>query len=241
MKSGSESDYVHIRNHTSTSATLSGPVLLAILTMHLFHRIQPKRMISLAAGIPRSLFHIRVQTRAFNVHHDAFSLRLASRNYLRTRKFLLIFYDTGSVLVIFGMFTAVVLLVWTMVSLLSSTFLRVTAPDTSTSLLKRAVEVATRATTYSRVTHAVNPIIPGLTVPLKHLPLILLSLCISQIVHESGHAVTAAIHRIPMLAAGASITFMFPAAFVTLPSARVEELYSLDRLRPGLVSDNGYC
>ncbi|KAG1810641.1 uncharacterized protein BJ212DRAFT_1589654, partial [Suillus subaureus] len=177
--------------------------------MHLLHRIQPKRMISLAAGIPRSLFHIRVQTRAFNAHHDIFSLRLASRNYLRTRKFLLMFYDTGSVLVIFGMFTAVVLLVWTM----------------------RTVEVATRATTYSKVTHAVNPIIPGLTVPLKHLPLILLSLCISQTVHESGHAITAAIHRIPMLAAGASITFMFPAAFVTLPSARVEELSSLDRLR----------
>ncbi|KAG1765564.1 hypothetical protein EDD22DRAFT_774911 [Suillus occidentalis] len=188
-------------------------------------------MISLAAGIPRSLFHLRVQTRAFNAHHDTFSLRLASRNYLRTRKFLLMFYDTGSVLVIFGMFTAVVLLVWTMVSLLSSTFLRVTVPDTSTSLLKRAVGVATRATAYPRVTHAVNPIIPGLTVPLKHLPLILLSLCISQIVHESGHAITAAIHRIPMLAAGASITFMFPAAFVTLPSARVEELSSLDRLR----------
>jgi S2P endopeptidase len=172
-----------------------------------------------------------VQTRAFNAHHDTFSLQLASRNYMRTRRFLLMFYDIGSVLVIFGMFTAVILLIWTMVSLLSSTFLRLTAADASTSLLKRAVEVATRATTYSRVTHAVNPIIPGLTVPLKHLPLILLSLCISQIVHESGHAITAAIHRIPMLAAGASITFMFPAAFVTLPSARVEELSSLDRLR----------
>ncbi|KAG1901551.1 uncharacterized protein F5891DRAFT_950498 [Suillus fuscotomentosus] len=198
--------------------------------MHL-HRIQLKRIKSLATSIPRSFFHLRVQTRAFNVHHDTISLRLASRNYLRTRKFLLMFYDTGSVLVIFGMFTAVALLVWTMVSLLSSTFLRVTAPDTSASLLKRAVEVTTRATTYSRVTHAVNPIIPGLTVPLKHLPLILLSLCISQIVHESGHAITAAIHRIPMLAAGASMTFMFPAAFVTLPSARVEELSSFDRLR----------
>jgi S2P endopeptidase len=34
-----------------------------------------------------------------------------------------------------------------------------------------------------------------------------------------------------MLAAGASITLMFPAAFVTLPSARVEELSLLDRLR----------
>ncbi|KAG2148230.1 uncharacterized protein EDB93DRAFT_1250292 [Suillus bovinus] len=199
--------------------------------MHLFHRIQSKRMKSLVASIPRSIFHLRVQTRAFNVHHDTFSSRLASRNYLRTRKFLLMFYDTGSVLVIFGMFTAVVLLVWTMVSLLSSTFLRVTALDPSASLLKRAVEVTTRATKYSRVTHAVNPIIPGLTVPLKHLPLILLSLCISQIVHESGHAITAAIHRIPMLAAGASITLMFPAAFVTLPSAKVEELSLLGRLR----------
>lgn len=149
-QSGSESDYVHI-----AGAASSEPVL----TMHLFHRIQPKRMISLAAGIPRSLFHLRVQTRAFNAHHDTFSLRLASRNYLRTRKFLLMFYDTGSVLVIFGMFTAVVLLVWTMVSLLSSTFLRVTAPDTSTSLLKRAVGAATRATAYPRVTHAVNPIV----------------------------------------------------------------------------------
>jgi S2P endopeptidase len=69
------------------------------------------------------------------------------------------FYDIGSVLVIFGMFTAVILLIWTMVSLLSSTFLRLTAADASTSLLKRAVEVATRATTYSRVTHAVNPIV----------------------------------------------------------------------------------
>lgn len=151
-QSGSESDYVHI-----AGATLSEPVLT--IMMHLFHRIQPRRMISLAAGIPRSLFHLRVQTQAFNAHHDTFSLRLASRNYLRTRKVLLMFYDTGSVLVIFGMFTAVVLLVWTMLSLLSSTFLRVTAPDTSTSLLKRAVGVATRATAYPRVTHAVNPIV----------------------------------------------------------------------------------
>ncbi|KAG1733856.1 uncharacterized protein EDB91DRAFT_624050 [Suillus paluster] len=189
-------------------------------------------MISFAAGVSRRLFHLRVQTRAFNALHDTFSLRLASRNYLRTRKLLLIFYDTGSVLVVFGMFTAVILLFWTMVSLLSSAFLRLTASDsTSASLLKRAVGATSRTKTYSGTAHAINPIIPGLTVPLTHLPLILFSLCTSQIVHEIGHAITAAIHRIPILAAGASITLIFPAAFVTLPSARVEELSSLDRLR----------
>ncbi|KAG2351486.1 hypothetical protein BDR07DRAFT_1094425 [Suillus spraguei] len=104
-QSGSESDYVHKRNHTRYRCHFESTS--AVLAMHLLHRIQPKRMISFAAGIPRSLFHIRVQTRAFNAHHDTFSLRLASRNYLRTRKFLLMFYDTGSVLVIFGMFIAV--------------------------------------------------------------------------------------------------------------------------------------
>ncbi|KAJ8594748.1 hypothetical protein M405DRAFT_784284 [Rhizopogon salebrosus TDB-379] len=187
-------------------------------------------MVSLAGWISRHL-HLRMQTQAFNAYHDTLSLRLASRKYLRTRKCLLSLYDAGSILGVFGMLTAVAVLVWTTGSLSSSTLLRLTTPQTPTRLLKRAAEASSRLQTYSSVTHAVNPIIPGLTVPLKHLPLILLSLCISQVVHESGHAITAAIHRIPILATGASITFIFPAAFVTLPSARVEELSSLDRLR----------
>ncbi|OAX41218.1 hypothetical protein K503DRAFT_685956 [Rhizopogon vinicolor AM-OR11-026] len=185
-------------------------------------------MISLAGRVSRH-FHLRMQTQAFNAYHDTFSSRLASRSNLRTRKFLLLLYDVGSILGVFGMFAALVMLIWTMGSLSSSALLRLTTPRTSTLLLKRAVEASGRAQTY--YTHAVNPIIPGLTVPFKHLPLILLALCISQVVHESGHAIAAAIHRIPILAAGASVTFIFPAAFVTLPSARVEELSSLDRLR----------
>jgi len=120
-----------------------------------------RTMISLAGRISRH-FHLRVQTQAFNAHHDTFSLRLASRDYLRTRKFLLLFYDTGSVLGVFGMLTAIVLLVWTTVSLSSSAFLRLTAPDTSTSLLKRAVEVSSGAQTYSSGMHAVNPIVSSM-------------------------------------------------------------------------------
>jgi S2P endopeptidase len=63
---------------------------------------------------------------------------------------------------------------------------------------------------------------------------LLLQQCMSPLTYDILHWLQLRVfpsHRIPMLAAGASITFMFPAAFVTLPSARVEELSSLDRLR----------
>ena len=35
--------------------------------------------------------------------------------------------------------------------------------------------------------------IPGLTVPLGHLPVVLIAVFISQIVHEFGHAIAAAV------------------------------------------------
>lgn len=121
--------------------------------------VSDPKMTSLAGRISRHFkFHLRVQTRAFNVYHDNFSLRWTSRNYLRRRKILLLFYDIGSILGVFGMFAAVVMLVWTAVSLSSSAFLRLTIPHTSTRLLKRAAEASSRPQTYSSA-YAVNPIV----------------------------------------------------------------------------------
>jgi hypothetical protein len=117
-----------------------------------------KTMVSLACWISRHL-HLRMQTQAFNAYHDTLSLRLASRKYLRTRKCLLSLYDAGSILGVFGMLTAVAVLVWTTGSLSSSTLLRLTTPQTPTRLLKRAAEASSRLQTYSSVTHAVNPIV----------------------------------------------------------------------------------
>ena len=133
---------------------LSVAVSLADMTMRSF------------AGRISRLFHLRMETRAFNAYHDIFSLRLASKNYLRTRKFLLILYDAGSVLGIVGMFAAVVMLVWTAVSLSSSILLRLTAPHTSTRLLKRAADVTSRAPT-SPSGHIVNPIVSRMHVAVR--------------------------------------------------------------------------
>ena len=78
--------------------------------------------------------------------------------------------------------------------------------------------------------------------------MILIALVTSQIVHESGHAITAALwvtfqlvgqhgidvadsHRIPMISCGIAVTFILPSAFVTLSAARLEKLPPRDRLQ----------
>jgi S2P endopeptidase len=75
------------------------------------------------------------------------------------------------------------------------------------------------------------------TVPLTHLPLIFISVFICQIIHEAGHAISAALQvpppslfyrtpklnfisseQIPLLTTGLSLTLIIPSAFVTFPS-----------------------
>lgn len=55
---------------------------------------------------------------------------------------------------------------------------------------------------------------PGVTVPLSHVPLIVVCLFCSQILHELGHAVAAALHGLAIQAAGVSLVVCFPTAFV---------------------------
>ncbi|KAF7419329.1 hypothetical protein PC9H_001916 [Pleurotus ostreatus] len=58
-----------------------------------------------------------------------------------------------------------------------------------------------------------QPIIPGVTTPLSHLPIIVLCVVVCQCIHELGHAIAAAVENIPLLSAGLSLS----SAFVALP------------------------
>ncbi|KAJ7853498.1 hypothetical protein B0H14DRAFT_782643 [Mycena olivaceomarginata] len=71
----------------------------------------------------------------------------------------------------------------------------------------------------------------GVDGPLNHLPVILLAVFFSQIVHELGHALSAALDAIPIMSAGASFTVVIPAAFVSFPSTALEALRPFARSR----------
>ncbi|KAI0045918.1 hypothetical protein FA95DRAFT_74971 [Auriscalpium vulgare] len=73
--------------------------------------------------------------------------------------------------------------------------------------------------------------IPGITVPLTHLPLLVLSLFVSQVIHEAGHAICAAVDATPIQSIGASFTLIVPAAFVALPMSGIRSLVPRARAR----------
>ncbi|KAH9915065.1 peptidase family M50-domain-containing protein [Epithele typhae] len=76
-----------------------------------------------------------------------------------------------------------------------------------------------------------NAMIPGVTTPLRHLPLLSIALLASQIVHEAGHAFAAALNAVPLASVGLGLTVLLPSAFVALPAAETAALPTRARAR----------
>ncbi|KAG8736139.1 hypothetical protein FRC12_017757 [Ceratobasidium sp. 428] len=78
---------------------------------------------------------------------------------------------------------------------------------------------------------AVQPLIPGVTVPFSHLPVLLAALLFSQIIHEAGHALSTIPENVPIHSVGLGLFVCLPSAFVSLSSVAFEKLPPLPRMR----------
>ncbi|KAJ7602419.1 hypothetical protein FB45DRAFT_966468 [Roridomyces roridus] len=163
--------------------------------------------------------HLRVLTFALNGPHEKLIKAISTRRATR----LAVFYNLGCICGGLGVIIALGLLVWNC----SQTLLPLLHSTRPVGLVKRGLELVEEAATQN----SIQPLIPGLTVPLSHLPAILAAVFFSQIVHELGHAVSAALDAVPILSAGASFTVLIPAAFVTFPTAALDALKPLSRAR----------
>ncbi|KAG0032119.1 Membrane-bound transcription factor site-2 protease [Podila clonocystis] len=75
------------------------------------------------------------------------------------------------------------------------------------------------------------PIIPGVTLPISHLPYYLIALLVSGVVHEAGHAIAAARERIQISSSGIFLYILYPGAFVDFSSRAMAMLSPLQHLR----------
>ncbi|KAL6303711.1 hypothetical protein BKA93DRAFT_734418 [Sparassis latifolia] len=226
--------------------------------VHLLYRIvsravRPRSILPTTSGAPRHVgdffkqsltqvslwkLHLRIQTTAFNSLHDGI---ISSFNQARgsvTRGALVALYDFGAVSGVVGLLGSMLLLLWTaMKSASSLRYFSSAVSLNSISALKRRDSLSSQSTRFGEPSRLpIQLIIPGLTVPLVHLPLMLFALVVSQVVHEAGHTVTAALESVPVTSIGATLTVLFPSAFVTLSAHTSGALPPAARLR---VSSSG--
>ncbi|KAI9026909.1 peptidase family M50-domain-containing protein [Hyaloraphidium curvatum] len=74
-------------------------------------------------------------------------------------------------------------------------------------------------------------VIPGVNLPLSQIWYYLIAVFIAALVHEAGHAVAAAIERIPLHSFGFFVFLMYPGAYVNLDSHTLHLLHPFRQLR----------
>jgi len=183
-------------------STLSLALSASWLAVHLLHAVRKRRvqLLPLVRGYERASFevhvrnlHLSIKTYAFNAPHDRLRRWLASGPGRLSRDTLRFAYSTGVICCLLGMLAGIALLLWNTTALGTSTFFHSVQPTSQVTLAKRdSLALDTGTNDQSGGQYMLRPIIPGLTAPLSHLPLILLALSIAQIVHEAGHAIAAA-------------------------------------------------
>ncbi|KAI5825233.1 hypothetical protein K523DRAFT_251549 [Schizophyllum commune Tattone D] len=213
---------VHAANKVYLSRS-QGPTLPAFV---------PRQRRTGSTNITVDGLHLRVQTTYLNDVHDLFAQWSLKNPQLR--RVLASFYDLGTAACCAGALTALGLLLWTTRGLLATVVLFSASDDPALAtpqLAKRDYIPPEPSSPTAPSSFGVRPLIPGVTVPMSHLPLMLLAVLVGQIVHEMGHAAASALEQIRISSAGLSILVLFPSAFVALPTTAIEALSPRARLR----------
>lgn len=141
------------------------------------------------------------------------------------------FYDLGVGMGILGMMASIGILLWSFALILHDLLGTKSQEPTiipTPEVWKRYIN---ETFVVAGPDEFLKPLIPGLTVPLSDLPVILGTVFISQLIHELGHALPAALESLPIQSAGVSLTLIVPSAFVAFPSVSLQALSPKRRAR----------
>ncbi|KAF8310976.1 hypothetical protein DL93DRAFT_1543186 [Clavulina sp. PMI_390] len=168
---------------------------------------------------------ISLSTTSFNEWHDKIMLRM---KYGALRRVTALFYDTGAILGILVACVAPFALAYFVVQVVLVLMGQDHRPANLTTLVKRGGKPPTA--TYPTASH-LQILVPGMTVPLHHLIPMIFALFVCLVIHESGHAIAAALDATPLVSAGIAIHWILPSAFVSLSSSALEKLPPWPRIR----------
>ncbi|KAF8626451.1 hypothetical protein AX15_004867 [Amanita polypyramis BW_CC] len=164
--------------------------------------------------------HLNLQTTSCNTLYDRFASLLASKQYKKCKTALSLFYNLGYFSAVLGMLGASIILFWTCCSIMWK--MLVSQKQSTWTAHNYSKRDTTYGGTGSHAWSTIKPIIPGLTVPFSDLPIIFCAVFMTQIIHELGHAIAAAIENVPIQSIGASLSLIVPSASVAFAASALD-------------------
>ncbi|CCA68088.1 hypothetical protein PIIN_01956 [Serendipita indica DSM 11827] len=146
----------------------------------------------------------------------------------RLRKALHVFYTVGAAVSIGLLTVGMVLLTWSAFGVIWRMLAWLGRGDTQKKGLHKRDSPLPQTESDGAGLHA---LIPGVTVPLSDLPIILLVLCLTGVVHEIGHGITATLESVRVTSTGFHLHIAIPTFFVSLSPSSVGTLPNAARLR----------
>ncbi|WRT69037.1 uncharacterized protein IL334_006020 [Kwoniella shivajii] len=184
----------------------------------------------------RSGITISLWTQSFNALPKDLLNKLNVKLVLFRR--LKIIYNVGIGLGLLGMMVAFIGSLWAVISVWKEVWLEISLHTiqvisdqveqaTTQEIVKRALDIAGEKEIISiqksgkgkwDFAGGLQPLIPGLTMPWTHLPTLILALLINQLIHEFGHAISAALDDIQPSRFSLSLHAGIPSMMISFPS-----------------------
>lgn len=196
--------------------------LFIVALDHLLHTLAYSKeswlKLSRSCGLHISLFQIRIRGSCLNRHMNQLSPLFA--------KVFRVWFSLGAV---FGVLLMVISPIILGTALLGVNI----ASNFQTSLTFSNLEADVMIPSFSGAVQSstLNPLIPGVTVPIFHIVYLFLVLLLSGIVHEMGHALSAASESVKVETSGCFLALLYPGAFVELHSGLLAIIRPVQQLR----------
>ncbi|KAH7340106.1 hypothetical protein B0J17DRAFT_649938, partial [Rhizoctonia solani] len=187
----------------------------------------------LQLSVSLTTVNLRVETTILNSSFDKASTQITQsspRPHVSNIKQLYSkFYSLGAATGLFGMVLGYMLLLWSCLMVFHD--LGPTPATNGPTENEDEPLSSTEGSPMGGTGLTVQPIIPGVTVPFSHVPILLGALLVSQVIHEAGHAFTAVIEGVPIHSVGLGLLVCLPSAFVSLGSSAFDRLPPVPRMR----------
>lgn len=155
----------------------------------------------------------------------------------RRTKLIALWFTIGAFISLIFYVTTPIYLLHLLLSEFSSTFLsekQSSTPKSDTtqpSFALRILHAPIFLPLHEHINAGITPVLPGLNLPLSHMPIFVAVLIIASILHEAGHAIAAASSNVRVTGLGFFVFAIYPGAFTEVEPTELDRCSYAQKLR----------